>query len=338
MKKVSLKEIAKLAGVSSSTVSLILNGKAREMRISATLEKKVTSMAKKAGYHPNQLAISLRTGKSQILGLVVESISGHFFAALAKVIEDEAERYGYRVLYCSTENDPKKGSELIRMLTQRKVDGFLVTPTRGMENDIRELYEDKQPLVLIDSYFPDLKVPAVLVDNYKGVSEGMRHLIERGHQSIALVTIDIPLEQLKLREKAYKDALAKIKPKAVKPLVLRVPFNNTKEESIAMIEAFIKKHPGIDAIFFATNYLGVAGLESIRKAGLRIPDDIAMVSFDDVDLFRLYPPGISAVQQPVEAIAKTAIELLMKQIQTKKHLVDVNPVSVPPLFIKRGST
>lgn len=338
MKKVSLKEIAKLAGVSSSTVSLILNGKAREMRISTTLEKKVTSMAKKAGYHPNQLAISLRTGKSHILGLVVESISGHFFAALAKVIEDEAERFGYRVLYCSTENDPKKGGELIRMLTQRKVDGFLVTPTKGMENDIRKLYEDKQPLVLIDSFFPNLKVPAVMVDNYEGVTEAMNHLIAKGHKQIAFITIDIPLEQLKLREKGFKDALKKIKAKPSRPLILRVPFNCTKEESISLITGFIKKHTEIDAIFFATNYLGVAGLESIRKAGLKIPGDIAMVSFDDVDLFRLYPPGISAVQQPVEKIAKTAMELLMKQILTKKNLPNPAPVSIAPLFIERGSS
>lgn len=169
MKKVSLKEIAGLAGVSASTVSLILNGKAREMRISSALEKKVTSLARKSGYHPNQLAISLRTGKSQILGLIVESISGHFFAALAKVIEDEAERHGYRVLYCSTENDPVKGAELLRMLTQRKVDGFLITPTKGMEQEVAKLFEEKQPMVLIDSYFPGLKVPSVMVDNYEGI-------------------------------------------------------------------------------------------------------------------------------------------------------------------------
>jgi LacI family transcriptional regulator len=141
MKKVSLKQVALAAGVSSSTVSLILNGKARKMRISESLEKKVIRISQKMGYHPNQLAISLRTGKSRMIGLIVESISGRFFASMAKVIEDEAEKQGYRVVYCSTENDPKKGDDLIRMLSQRQVDGYLITPTSGMEEDVKRLYE-----------------------------------------------------------------------------------------------------------------------------------------------------------------------------------------------------
>ena len=337
MKKISLKEIATLAGVSSSTVSLILNGKAREMRISATLEKKVRSLAKKADYHPNQLAISLRTGKSHILGLVVESISGHFFAALAKVIEDEAERYGYRVLYCSTENDPKKGGELIQMLSQRKVDGFLITPTRGMEEDIKQLQEENQPMVLIDSFFPRLNVPSVLVDNYEGVKKGMEFLLSKGYQKICFITIDLPLEQLKLREKAFRDSI-KLAKKNLRPVqVLKVPFNNTKEESIQVIMHYLQNNPQFDAVFFATNYLGIAGLESIQRAGMSIPHDIAMLSFDDEELFQLYPPGITAIQQPIGEIAKTAIELLMKQVKEKKFISAASPVTIPPVLIKRGS-
>src|SRR5258707_10245946 len=116
MKRVSLKDIAKLAGVSPSTVSFVLNGKAKQMRISKALAEKITEIAKKEGYHPNQVAVSLRTGKSQLLGLIVESISGNFFASLAKIIEEEAETFGYKVVYCSTENNAAKGRELIKML------------------------------------------------------------------------------------------------------------------------------------------------------------------------------------------------------------------------------
>src|SRR5688500_556217 len=123
MKKVSIKDIARMAGVAPSTVSFVLNGKAKAMRISDSLAEKVVAVAEEQGYRPNQLAVSLRTGKSKILGLVVESISGHFFGSLAKVIEEEAEHYGYRVVYCSTDNNSKKGHELIRMLSMRQVDG-----------------------------------------------------------------------------------------------------------------------------------------------------------------------------------------------------------------------
>jgi LacI family transcriptional regulator len=178
MKRVSLKDIAKLAGVSPSTVSFVLNGKAKQMRISSTLADKIIEVARKEGYHPNQVAVSLRTGKSHMLGLIVESMSGNFFASFARVIEEEAATHGYKVVYCSTENQQQKAHELIRMLGHQQVDGYIVTPTPGMEEDIRTLAEAKKPVVLMDSYFPGIDVAYVLVDNFDGVTKGMNHLYE----------------------------------------------------------------------------------------------------------------------------------------------------------------
>jgi LacI family transcriptional regulator len=338
MKSVSLKDIAKMAGVAPSTVSFVLNGKARQMRISETLENKIMGLATKFGYHPNQVAVSLRTGKSKILGLVVESISGNFFAALAKVIEDEAERNGYKVVYCSTENDSKKGRELLRMLSHRQVDGYLITPTQGMEKDIQELAEQQKPLVLMDSFFPGVKVPYVLVDNNGGVTEGMEHLLKKGYRKIGFVTIDLDLEQMKQRENAYSRVLKSHKISSSKKLILKLPYNLEKEQSIKQIMSFLQQNKDMDAIFFATNYLGIAGLESIRRLNLSIPKDIAMICFDDHDLFRLYPPGITSIQQPIEAIAKTAIQLLMQQLAKNKMSLKSSQIHLPPHFIPRGST
>lgn len=241
MRKTSLKEIARLAGVSASTVSLILNGKAKQVRISKDLEKKVMEIARKEGYTPNQIAISLRTGRSNILGLVVESISGQFFASLAKVIEDEADRKGYRVVYCSTDNNPKKGNELLRMLGNRQVDGYLVTPVHGMEEEVQKLVDQKKPLVLIDSVFPTLNVPSVMVDNYKGVKEGMEYLIKKGYKRISFVSIDLPLEQIKRREKAYQDVLKKKKIKIDMQLLIRVPYSQQEDKLIKNITRSLKK-------------------------------------------------------------------------------------------------
>src|SRR6476469_8375391 len=113
MRKVSIKDIAMQAGVVPSTVSLVLNGKSKQMRISDELTEKIKAIAKRTGYTPNQTAVSLRTGRSHILGLIVEDISNVFFATLAKVIEDEVKSLGFRILYCSTDNNDDKGCELI---------------------------------------------------------------------------------------------------------------------------------------------------------------------------------------------------------------------------------
>lgn len=335
MKRVSLKDIARIAGVSPSTVSFVLNGKAKQMRISETLAGKIIEVAKKEGYHPNPVAVSLRTGKSQILGLIVESISGNFFASLSRIIEDEAARFGYKIVYTSTENNRQKGKELIGMLSQRQVDGYIITPTPGMEQDIRELLTDNKPVVLMDSYFPGIDVPHVLVNNYEGVMQGMEHLIEKGYRHIGFVTVDLELVQMEQRVKAYHDCLQKHN--LPDNLVLSLRYDEAKEGGINQVTAFLKDTPDLEAVFFATNYLGLLGLESVHRLGLKLPDDLAMICFDDHDVFRLYPPGITCIRQPAEEIAKTALELLMDQLG-KSNSLNNTKIEVSPTLVVRGTT
>src|SRR6202035_1818806 len=135
------------------------------------------------GYRPNQLARGLRTGKTKTIGLIVENISNAFFATLAKTIEDEAKKYDYKVVYCSTDNDEEKARELINMLSQRQVDGYIITPTQHLAEDIRRLQAENKPVVLIDRYVPQHEdIPALLVDNYEGVAQGMESLLEKGYR------------------------------------------------------------------------------------------------------------------------------------------------------------
>jgi len=337
MKKVSIKDIAAITGTSPTTVSFVLNGKAEEMRISVAITKKIIAAAKKHGYKPNQIAVSLRTGQSKIIGLIVESIGGAFFGALAKVIEDEADKYGYRIIYCSTENNLKKGQEMIQMLSNQLVDGYIITPTVGMEKDIQELMENKKPVVLIDSYFPGLNVPHVLVDNYEGVKKGVTKFIEAGYHKIGFVTVDLDLIQIKERLRGYKETLKAARIKVSNQLILKLPYNISKENALKAIGAYLKTNPTLDAVFFATNYLGMRGLQSIVSAGLNIPDDIAMISFDDHEIFSLYPPGITAIQQPIEEIGFKAMDLLLTSLGKKAATLKADKIVIEPKLIERGS-
>ncbi|MGX5817766.1 LacI family DNA-binding transcriptional regulator [Chitinophaga lutea] len=337
IKRLSLKDVARMAGVAPSTVSFVLNGKSRQMRISDELAERVMAVVKKTGYQPHSVAVNLRTGQSKTLGLMVESISGSFFAALARVIESEADRYGYNILYCSTENNAQKGAELIRMLNRQQVDGFLITPAAGMEKDIEQLQAHKRPVVLMDSYFPQLTVPHVLIDNYGGVRQGMAYLLEKGHRKIGFVTVDMELVQVQQRMQGYRDALKEGGIALRNKLVLKLAYNTERADAVARIRRFVEENKGMDAIFFSTNYLGILGLEAIAGMGLRMPDDIAVICFDDHDIFRLYPPGITVVEQPVEEIAKTAIHLLMQQLDKSPRQTRKTQVQIPGKFIVRGS-
>ncbi len=338
MKKISLKDIAHLAGVSASTVSFVLNGKAKQMRISESLAKKIITLANKEGYKPNQIAVSLRTGQSKIIGLIVESIGGHFFGALAKVIEEEAEKNGYRIVYCSTENDAEKGKDMIRMLSNTQVDGYLITPVAGMEKEISELLRFNRPLVLLDGYFPGIPAPYVLINNAAGVTEGMDHLFAKGHKKIAFVSVDIDLAHIKEREKAYAAAMKKHKLPYNKSLLFKLEYNYDKVLGAKALSSFITRHPDLDAIFFATNYLGITGLQSLAALGLKIPDDMAVICFDDHDIFALYPPGIATIQQPIQEIGKTAIQLLIKQLTKEKLSPLKQSVEIKGILVARGST
>lgn len=315
MKKVSLKDIAAKVGVAPSTVSFVLNGKEKEMRISDALASRIRQVAAKAGYSPNKIAVSLRTGNSKILGLIVEDISNNFFASLAKVIEKEAERCGYNVVFCSTENDDKKGRELLRILSQQQVDGFLITPTAGMLEDVAALHKQHQPIVLMDRYYTELEVPCVLADNYEGVKDGVETLIKAGYKKIGFITVDQGLIQMKERQDGYRASLKKAGIKYNVANVLEVPMTSTQDEMVRAISKFITARAELDAIFFATNYLGIAGLESLKLLSKKIPDDLAIVCFDDHDIFRLYTPAITSLAQPVDAIGKKAVELLVGLIR-----------------------
>lgn len=307
-----------MAGVAPSTVSLVVSGKARERRISKELEEKVMGVVKESGYQPNQLAVSFRTGKSKIIGLVVENISGNFFSSLAKVIQEEMENFGYQVIYVSTDNNREKARELINMLNQRLIDGFIITPAIGMEEDIEKLNSQGKPVVLMDTYFKSLEVPYVLVDNYAAIKEGVELFIKKGYKKIGFVTIDLPLLHMQDRERAYTETLAANKLLIDKDLVFRIEQDFKKPEAIKQIAAFIKEHPELDAVLFATDYLGVMGLSAIRTLGLKIPGDLAVICFDDHEVFSSYSPEITAIQQPIEKIGNTAVQILMGEMGIKK--------------------
>lgn len=317
MKKVSISDIARKAGVSVSTVSFVMNDKAVKMRISREVIDKVENVAREMGYRPNQLARGLRTGKTKTIGLIVENISNAFFATLAKTIEDEAKKYDYKVVYCSTDNDEEKARELINMLSQRQVDGYIITPTLNLAEDIRKLQAENKPVVLIDRYFPQHdEIPAVLVDNFEGVTRGMEYLIGKGYRKVALVTIETEMAHMKDRVRAYCDVLTRHGIKEEGRQVKIVPYNISREAALQEIETLLSgAGTSIDAVFFLTNYLGVLGIEVIKKLQIKVPEQLAVLCFDDNDIFRLYTPTISVIRQPIEAIGQKAMLALIERLK-----------------------
>ncbi len=302
-----------MVGVSPTTVSFVLNGREKEMRISEEVTSKILKVAREMSYQPNNIAVALRTGQTRIIGLIVEDIGNHFFSNLAKTIEEELNAHNYQVVYCSTENQNKKADELITMLQRQQVDGYLVTPNAGMATRLADLVKKNLPVVQIDRYFGKIKCPYVMADNYGGIVQGVTHLLTNGRKKIGFVTVDMDLVQMKDRERGYVDTLRKHKIPVKKSQVLKLNYNFTKNASVEAIREFLQTQE-LDAVLFATNYVGIAGLQAIKDLDIKIPSELAVVCFDDNELFNFCTPTITAIQQPIQAIAKAAVQILMGEM------------------------
>ena len=317
-KRILISDIAKSLGVSVTTVSFVLNGKAEEKRISKAMTKRILDYVKKVGYKPNQLAQSLRTGKTKILGLLVEDISNPFFANIAKYIESLSYEQGYHLLYCSMGDDSTKATELIRLFYDRQVDGFIITPTEGLNDVVESLLKNKVPLVLFDRYIAEIDTSYVVSDNFNGAYTATKHLLENpNNKKVGFVSLYSNQTQMHDRLDGYMRALDEFQRQA---FIKKINLDEQEDVAIAQIYEFITDNK-LDAVLYATNYLGITGLKVNRKYGC-LP---AMVSFDDHTLFKLHDPSITVVSQRIQSIAEELVVNLLRQIknppQEPQHIV-----------------
>ncbi|WP_246101336.1 LacI family DNA-binding transcriptional regulator [Pedobacter westerhofensis] len=335
MKKISIADIARELHVSKTTVSFILNGRAEEKRIGREVVERVQKFIEEVGYRPNPLAQSLRTGKSNIIALMVEDISNPFFASIARLIEDRAYKNGYKIIYCSTDNDPAKTRDLISMFRERHVDGYIIAPPEGIEDEISALMKAKMPVVLFDRHLNDVKTDLVEIDNMFSTYNATKHLTEQGFKKIAYVTFSSNQSQMLARLDGYNKALEE---SGYKPFVKEIAFNQNDDLIIGPITAFLKKNKNLDAVFFGTNHVGTCGLQVITDLGIQVPSDLAVVSFDDYNVFKMHSPPVTAISQPIEAIADNVITVLLNRLNTSSQHISSQSIVLKTDLHIRGSS
>ncbi|WP_291143816.1 LacI family DNA-binding transcriptional regulator [Flavobacterium sp. UBA7680] len=314
-KPVSIRNIAEELKISVTTVSFVLNGKAKEKHISKELTKKVLDYAKLINYRPNQIAQSLRTGKSKLLVFMVEDISNNFFSKLARIFEDIAYEKGYKVIFCSNENDDEKSNELITLFNFRQVDGFIIVPSPGIKDTIENLIKDNIPVILLDRFFEGLDCNSVVIDNEQASFDATQHLIQNKFKNIGFVTTASDQSQMHGRLVGYERAAVE---NGLKPNTLQIPFNEIiKGKGKQYIKEFIDQHADLDAMFFATNYLAQSGLEVLKENNPRLIKDLGIIAFDDNDMFKIYDPAITSVSQPLLEISTKLMEVMLPLLKKK---------------------
>jgi LacI family transcriptional regulator len=318
-KKVSLKDIALKAGVSTALVSYVLNGKEKESRVGHEIAVKIKEIAKEMNYQPNHLAKSLRSGKTHTIGLVIADISNPFFANIARVVEDEAKRNGYTVIIGSCDENANKAWDLINVLINRQVDGFIIVSSEHSESHITHLREKKIPFVLLDRHFPELQTDFVATNNYKASYDAGVHLIENGYEKVGLIAYKLDMFHMQERIRGYQHALRDKQIARSTDWLKELNFETIEKDMGKAIDAMVKMENRPDALIFATYGLAINGLKYINELKLKVPQDFAIVSFGQAEVFDLYYCPITYMHQPLEQLGKTAVEMLIHKMKNPEE-------------------
>lgn len=313
-KRVSIKDIADKAGVSIALVSYVLNNK-MEGRINVKTREKILHTASKLNYRSNHIAKSLKTNKTNTIGLIVADISNPFSSALARIIEDEATRYGFTVIFGSSDEHCDKAEQLIDTFLNRLVDGLIIMPPDGAQQQIKLLQKKKIPFILIDRYFPEIKSPAIVLDNFKATYDATTYLISTGRKRIGMLSYNTDLINLKERENGYQAALEGSGVASGEIYLKRIDIKNDPVEiATGLSELLLRKKP-IDALLCASNKITVGALRYINTLPVKIPEQLAIIGFDETDLFDFFKPPLSFVRQPLVDIGQKAVQLLLTNMQ-----------------------
>lgn len=321
-KRVLLKDIAQKVGVSTALVSYVMNGLEKEKRVGANIVKRIKEVAQELDYKPNQIAQSLRRGSTQTLGVILADISNPFFGHMARVIEDEAGKLGYTVIFGSSDEDAVKSDKLIQTFSDRQVDGFIIVPAENSASQIKKLFETGKPLVQIDRCYKDVETNFVGLDNFNASFHAVKALIMNGRKRIAMVAYHSSLSHMEERIAGYKEAMVSYGLES-NIRIVELDYAGYLEETDRYMQELINVEEPADGLFFATNSISLVGLYWIKRNKIRVPEDVAIIGFDGNEAFDFFYAPLSYVEQPIVEMGKEAVRLIVEQIKGNSRLSQI---------------
>jgi LacI family transcriptional regulator len=324
MARITLQDIAKETGFSIKTVSRALND---HIDISAKTKEIILNVASKYSYQPNLVARSLRKRKALIIGYVIPDITNEFFGDVALAIEEEFKKKGYGILTSFTNSIPEQEIEALELLISRQVDGVILATVGTTGQFIQKMIENyKVPLVVIDNEVKGLRTNLVIHDNIRGAYLLTKHLIEHGHSRIACISGPLEEPSGKNRLEGYKRAL---KESGLSCDQNRIEISDWMIEGgyDATIKLIQKEKDKFTAIFIANSVMALGCVKALRELKVKVPEDIAIVSFDHLRFTEALNPPLTTLQSIESEIGKRAAEMLFRKIEGS-DLINVEEVLV----------
>lgn len=330
--KETLASIASRTGYSIATVSRVLSGQADKYRISEKTRKEIAEDAERHHYSPDLLARNLRTKKTNTIGLLLPSVANPYFAELASVIISEAGRRKFTTIVTDTMEDENNEAANIRTLLSRRVDGIIAVPCGKEAAVFEEISRKHVPVILVDRFFENSTLPYVTTNNYSGGLEATKIMIRNGHKDIVCIQGIKSSVPNKRRIQGYVDAMAKA---GLEDKISIVGNEFSLQNGYLETKLLLNGSPRPTAIFALSNTIGLGAIKAVREAGLKIPEDISIISFDNNLYMDYLTPAISRISQPVDDMAKLSVKLLFECIEEKKRIT--TQLELSPGFISRDS-
>lgn len=318
----NMKDIAKIANVSLGTVSHVLNGTARVREL---VRRRVLDAVSATGYQPSQLARGLRRVQTNVIGMIIPDITNPFFPAVVRGAEDLAFSNGFRLILCNTDNDHSKELAHLNELRTYLPAGLIVIPSTFSDLTVqaRSYREAGAGVVCIDRLPKDWSGDTVTADNQAGAYKATRYLIEMGHKQLATITGPLHLTNAKERLNGFRQAIKEAKLQLASEYVQEATFD--KQGGAMKARLLLRLIPRPTAIFAGNDMIALGVLTAIRDAGLRCPDDVSVIGFDDLDIAETTNPALSSVSQSGYQLGTTAARILLERIRgdagPAKHIV-----------------
>lgn len=319
MKRVTIRDVAREANVSVTLVSFVMNAKKDDAGnlicpVNADTAKRVLAVAERLGYRRNLSAASLRSGRSNTIAVIPNDISNRFFAGISRWIENKANELGYNVFFSSSEDKASKLAEVLEMVMAHNIDGIIVAPCAGSEDAISKAIAYKIPVVLLDRDIESItKAGKVLLDDKKAGQIATDELISKGYKKIEMISYALDLSSFTEREIGYASAMQAA---GLSPTVHHTTYGKAAEEVEEIIDDAIKR--GVEALFMPTYSLSAAVLSVMKKKGVKTPADLALVCFDESDIYSLYRRTVTHIVQPLKELGEKSVEVLVDMIDGKE--------------------
>ena len=328
----SIKDVARLAQVSISTVSHVVNA---TRFVSNDARKRVEDAIRELGYVPSAVARSLKSNSTKTLGMLIPNCTNPYFAEIVRSVEDHCFGAGYTLILCNTDDEPHRQSVYLQVLSERRVDGLIIIST-GNDCELRALLDGLTiPAVLLDREIQDMPCDLVESANEQGAILATQHLLALGHHRIACIAGPADLNASTQRIQGWRRALADTgRPQDSTDILLHGNFSS--QSGFDAMQSLLRLPQRPTAVLVCNDLMGLGALSAAHQAGVRIPQDMSLVGFDDIELAHFASPPLTTIAQPKQRMGELAVDMLLERIQSKRS--QTRQVLLQPTLVVRAST